>query len=473
MKLNQRIWRTVTGIEAALVLGIAGVAAGQEPPPAPPPEPPRAAPAAGPQAPEFRPAEAAAAPERKAEPTSLELSFKDGLVASAEGLFEIRVGGRFLVHGRAVDGGVAPSDTAFIRQARLYAEGTYRDAFGFKVEGDFAGGASSLQDAFGEWRAFGKLLAVRAGQWKVPVSLEELTSTRFIPFVERSVMNRLVPGRDAGVALRGAILDGALEYELGAWNGSGRNTSDDGDQKDVGGRLVFLPPQPLSGIHLGVSGTYGNQHERLLADVTEPSTGTRFLDWDAPVTTPAPAVTTGALLDGPSARAGLEVAYLRGPLRLQAEFLWSRFSLVETSAALGRVEATAIAWGWNAQAGFFLTGEELGKGGRPKVREPFKESGGGPGAIELAARVSQLRLGGHALQRAMASPENAAAPPANTSTDLVSEVAAGANWWPTPWFRISLDYVYAQYQDRIRISTAPGRSERRENAVLARVQVDF
>ncbi|MCI0339653.1 MAG: OprO/OprP family phosphate-selective porin [Planctomycetales bacterium] len=467
---------TGTGLSAVIALAVSRGARAQEPPPAPA-EPARPAPAARPQAPEFRPAEEAdpaKAPDKAAE---LELSFKDGLRVGAKGLFDLHIGGRAVVHARAVDGGLAPSDTVSLRQMRLEAEGTYRERFGFKVQGDFAGAAGSLQDGYGEWLVLGKALAVRAGQWKVPVSLEELTSTRFIAFVERSIVNRLAPARDIGAALRGAVAGGALEYELGAWNGSGRNASDDGDQKDVAGRLALMPFRPLGegplrGLLLAASGSYGNQHEVLLTDVTSPTTGTRLFDWDAAATTPAPAVTSGALLDGPRARVGLEAAWSLGPLGLQGEFLWAKLSLMEQSAALGRVEATAIVWGWYAQATFFLTGEDATRG-RPKVKRPFTESGGGPGAIEVAVRAAEWRMGDHPFRRAMASPENASPPPTNTSTDRVAEVAAGLNWWPTPWFRISVDYVFTQYQDRIRISTVPGRSERREDAVLARVQVDF
>ncbi len=446
-------------IVLGLVPGLVAVGRAQEPPPGTPPT-------VAPTAPEFRPADEPASPAEKPKEPPLEVSFKDGLRVHAKGVYDVHVGGWAIFTWRAADGGVAASDTFRFSSVRLRADGTIYDRFGFKVEGEFSG-APALTDGFAEARLLGKALTARAGQWKVPVGAEWLCSNPFELLVDVSPLRAIAPGRSPGAALRGSLLDGGMEYEVGAWNGSAANAPDDGDQKDVGGRVVLAPLAALGArgplaFSVGASGTHGNQHEVPLADLTVPSTGTRFLDWDA-----------GTLADGPRTRAGVEATLTVGPFAAQGEFLWSRMALSETSAPLGRVEATAILRGWIAQASVFLTGEAAAPNRRPKVGRPFEAEGGGPGALQLAARVAELRLEGHALARAMASPENAAVPPANTSTDRVSEVAAGVNWWPVPWVRVGVEYAFVQYQDRIRISTAPGRSERRENAFLVRAQVDF
>ncbi|MCI0342659.1 MAG: OprO/OprP family phosphate-selective porin, partial [Planctomycetales bacterium] len=369
---------------------------------------------------------------------------------------------------------VSAADGFAFSSIRLRVDGTISERFGFKVEGDFAG-APALTDGFAEAQLLGKAVGVRAGQWKVPVGAEWLCPNPFELLVDVSPLRRIAPGRSPGAALRGSVLGGGIEYEAGAWNGSAANSPDDGDQKDVGGRVVFSPLKALGAggpfaFALGASATRGNQHEVLVPDLTTPSTGTRFLDWDAAVAT-GPGATTGALLDGPRTRAGLEATLTLGPLAAQGELLWTRTSLSETSAALGRVEATAILWGWLAQVSLFFTEEDAAPYRRPSVKRPTTAEHGGPGAVQLAARVAEWRLDGHALARGMASAENGT--PTNTSTDRLVEVAGGLSWWPIPAFRVAVEYAFVQYQDRIRLSTAPGRSERRENAILVRVQVDF
>ena len=93
-----------------------------------------------------------------------------------------------------VDGGALGDDDDFyendnaaeVRAARLGIEGNFLQGWKYKLETDFADSTVDLKDAYIEYS--GELLEpayFRVGQYKTPNSLEELTSRRFLTFMER------------------------------------------------------------------------------------------------------------------------------------------------------------------------------------------------------------------------------------------------------------------------------------------------
>jgi phosphate-selective porin OprO/OprP len=94
------------------------------------------------------------------------------------------------------------------------------------------------------------------GQFKVPFSLENLTQSSALDNVDRTqTVKKICPAQDIGATGRdiGMTLSGKfswIEYTFGVFNGSGINTRDMNDRKDVVGRLVVRPVHFLS---LGVS----------------------------------------------------------------------------------------------------------------------------------------------------------------------------------------------------------------------------
>jgi phosphate-selective porin OprO and OprP len=195
----------------------------------------------------------------KQEKSPVDVWFEDGIRFKAkDGSFEGRLGGRFLAHYRDVfdrpqETVGAPTmrnvpDTIFVRQARIDLEGTIMKDWGFKVQVDFGSGlynqssgaapsnvTGTLRDGFVEWKKL-KEFQIRFGQWLVPLSQEDYSSSRFIDFAERSVMNRLHPGRELSLMFSGTILENSLDwYALvtngqGTLNDGGRNINDSNDQ---------------------------------------------------------------------------------------------------------------------------------------------------------------------------------------------------------------------------------------------------
>src|SRR5262249_49317264 len=128
-------------------------------------------------------------------------------------------------------------------------------------------GNPRLQDAYMNvhyWDAF----QIEAGKFKQPFSYEQLIQDRFVPTMERSLIDQLVPARDEGVMMHGQKLFGdRLDYAFSVSNGEINGDFDQNDRKDVAGRVVVRPfrgnwaPQSLQYLQLGVSGTTGFEQE--------------------------------------------------------------------------------------------------------------------------------------------------------------------------------------------------------------------
>ncbi len=173
--------------------------------------------------------------------------------------------------------------------------------------------APALYDALVEF-VLHEAVSIRIGQFKVPFSLEMTTSSSEIETIDRSqVVTRLSPGLDIGSSGRdiGAVVFGRagfLEYTLGVFNGAGINRADTNNRKDLAGRLAV---RPLSGLSLGGS----------------------YYDGSYAATAGAPSVVRD--------RIGADLAFLRGPLSLKADFI---------SAEDGGV----MRQGWYVQAAYFF-----------------------------------------------------------------------------------------------------------------------
>lgn len=170
------------------------------------------------------------------------LSFLANL-AIADEMVEVKPCGRLLLHSRFVRERAQAQkaeDTFFIKQARIGAKRDILERYGFKVEGDLGEGGARLKDGYIEVEGFDGL-NMKAGQFKVPFSQEELISFRFIGFVDRSIVNILTPKRDIGIMLYGGFLNGIIGYSAGVFNGDGENRADSNDEKDYAMRLLIHP----------------------------------------------------------------------------------------------------------------------------------------------------------------------------------------------------------------------------------------
>ncbi|MBI3097674.1 MAG: carbohydrate porin [Planctomycetes bacterium] len=400
--------------------------------------------------------------------------FKDGLkLKSADGNFTLDLGGRLQFQTRTFTSKNPGDSTFFNRGARLQAEGSFYKDWGYKVQydiltvaGGFANsnGAARVREGWVDWHRHPKL-ALRAGQWKEPYSLEVTTSSRFIDFVERSVASTLAPEYDTGLGISGKPWDPWIAYEIGIFNGNGHNARDNNDDKDVAGRIVLKPfaaadNKWIKGIQLGANVTEGNQ-EGAFGSISSPNTGTAFLQT---------AATTQAR--GGRTRWGGDLVWTVGPFKLQAEYSASEVELRNRVATLASQRSQEIEFdAWYVEALCVLTGEDV-QMGRRKPAARFLQDGGW-GQWEVAARFGQFRVDDDIFKTTAGGGMGIATKTGGTrSTEGLDEYTIGLNWWPNPNVRWSLNWVRNEFDDRVGFGAGAGSIDS-EDAVLMRFQVDF
>jgi phosphate-selective porin OprO/OprP len=167
----------------------------------------------------------------------------------ATGNFELWVGGRFQFEYFGITRKDAQDTNNFrVKQARFYFQGkAFVEGFTYKFQWEGNGGVT-LRDAYGNY-VITKGVQIRAGQFKVPYSRQELTSSGKLQFMNRSIVTDFfAPGRDVGIMGHNVHMFGenpddmALEWALGFFNGDGTNVSgNDNNWLGWAARLGFYP----------------------------------------------------------------------------------------------------------------------------------------------------------------------------------------------------------------------------------------
>ncbi len=329
-------------------------------------------------------------------------------------------------------------DATFFRTARLHAEGEMFDVFEYKIEMDFAGRDDAdlqrtlFKDVYLGVKDLPMLGRLRVGHFKEPFSLEELTSARFISFMERGLPNALVPQRNVGVMSLNHNESQTVTWAFGAFRQLDENPpfrQDDGGSAFTA-RATWLPwyDEPSEGrglLHLGLAYRYldfDNPVQRV-RQRPEINVGPRVVD-------------TGNFGNNVNAHfVGPEVAFVYGPFSAQAELVASQFERTGGSN-------DANFNGMYVYVSYFLTGENRaykrseGRFDRIKPLENFfrvrtgdGDVGTGRGAWEVLYRYSNLDL-------------------QNVDAAVLGGYAAdhtfGLNWYLNPNMRIMWNYIHTE-----------------------------
>jgi phosphate-selective porin OprO/OprP len=267
---------------------------------------------------------------------------------------------------------------------------------------------------------------VRVGQYKTPNSIEELTSRRFITFMERAAIIDAFE-QDRQIGLGGGVSGDNWGVDAGLFGQNAEDVNDNEGYALAGrGHYAFFPgsgePAEDSSdvIHLGASARYRNfDNDTFGSEVQYRQrpffhfTGTRSVD-------------TGEIEDSEGdVWVGGEFAWVRGPFSLQSEVANTFLQRKN-----GQDDANNL-WGGYLSASYFLTGEhrnydpEGGAFERVKVSNPLHE--GGIGAWEIAARADYIDLNDEGVK----------------GGEQASWIA-GVNWYVNDWVRFMLDGAVTQ-----------------------------
>ena len=387
-------------------------------------------------------------------------SLKDGFsIKSADGKYAVRLKGLLQTDGRFFlsDSAFPVTNTFFVRRARPILEATVGKYLEFRVQPDFGQGTTVLFDAYSDVKV-APTFAVRAGKFKPPVDLERLQSASDIVFAERALATNLAPNRDIGLQLSGDISTGLFTWQAGVFNGVpdlGNGDGDISDAKDFAGRIFLQPFKTgtLAGLGFGAGGSTGLERGTTavpaLASYRTPGQQTWFR-YASSTTTP----TTNVFADGRRQRLAPQAYFYTGPLGLHGEYIESWQAVSRAGAASVKLKHTA----WQATGSFFLTGEKNSwKSAAPK--KPFDPKAGTFGALELAARYSELGID-DATFPIFASP--------TTNPRRAKAYAIGLNWYLARAIKVVVDYEHTSFTG----GTATGDREP-ENFVVTRVQHSF
>lgn len=261
------------------------------------------------------------------------------------------------------------------RRARLGVQGDIPGGFSYKMELEFAGGDVEITDALIEYGAGD--IDIMVGQFNNFQSMEELTSSRFISFIERAAFTDAFGfSRRVGVAVEygsGPVLvqGGIFTDNLDDLPGS--------DRWSVDGRAAFFPEVGDTQLHFGGSIHY--------AEIGDGET-VRYRQRPLVHFTSERLVNTDRFDAESEFGLGLEFAAIRGPVHVHAE------AYRQEVGGLPVME-DAVFHGGMVEAGIFLTpGDSRGyRGGRFNRTRPARTVGeGGIGAIQLNLRYDYLEL---------------------------------------------------------------------------------
>lgn len=334
------------------------------------------------------------------------------------------------------------------RRVRLGAFGQIGDVASWISEVELAGNSVRLRDVFIGFETLPNARQVRVGQFREPYSLEGMTSSNFLTFMERGPTNVLSPARNWGVCgywhpddemwlfTLGLFRDGTQSsgQSLGddeAWAGTARLTGllvyDDGEESDSDGFRL---------LHVG-----GALSQRTPPNDTidfSPRTGSSLLTVED---NPGSPYLPSLVISSNSYQLyNLQAASVNGPFSLQWE--WLATSIQQTNGGPIFIHGTYV------YGSYFLTGEHRGydfsRGafGQVDVLRPLTRSrrnlDRGFGAIELGVRFSYFNMNSPNL------PLDVNGAPAQT---VLYELTTGLNWYLNSNLRLMFDYTAGMPDD--------------------------
>ena len=354
-------------------------------------------------------------------------------IRSKDGNFEMEFGGRLQFDWRSYTGTATPPNSFFIRRARLEAGGFLFKHYEYKVQADFADtGSTLLRDGFINVN-YAKGAQFQFGQFKAPFSQEELQSSKYIDFVERSSVSGLAPSRTPGLMLHGQVLDGVLEYSAGAFNGRKELGANNSSTPEGYVRLRLTPFKGFSFGGAFADGRHSNDSS------FRGRTASQSIVFFKPVP-----------VNGEIVRANGEFWWRYKNFSLRGEYDQTHQARQGLGPEGGNLPGV-IGKGYVLQTTYLLTGESKGDSGiTPK--KTFLESPRGLGAWELAFRYENLQ---------MHDSEN---------PNRAEAFTLGVNWWLSKFVRYQSNFVFERFKDPQRAPT-PGDSD--HFGYLSRIQVIF
>ncbi len=306
-------------------------------------------------------------------------------------------------------------------------------------------------DVFVNFKAH-SLFNAQIGQFDAPFTMENRTSDKYIPFMERSLAVRAVgipTNKEIGLMLWGEDDKKIVHYALGVFNGEGQNRLNTDSRGDFIAR-VFVHPLAtvmkgeLKDLQIGGSFRYGSRDPKFTSyDYPALSTQGNYTFWS-----PSYTGSKGVTHILPSADQIGGAAELRVPVSivdLNSEFVYVKNDTreaVEGYQATNTERLGAInGFSYYIELGVWAYGKRdinglLGYENLPHLDFSKPDPANPPHALQLLAKWEQLDL-----KYASASRGGAVDAKGIDGKIKVNAFSLGANYWYTKHIRLSANYV--------------------------------
>jgi len=353
--------------------------------------------------------------------------WKNGMrIESSDGNFKFKFGGRIQVdwatfnesQGIKQTIGSSANGTEF-RRARFYNSGLLYGNIKYKLQLDFAEGIPEFKDAYIMITDIPLAGFIQIGHFKEPFGFDELTSSKHITFMERSLLSEDEPSRNTGIMIGNSLKNERLSFRLGVFKDTddfGKST-DENDKYNITSRLYGLPihkPGQNRIMHLGLSYSHrspkGNEYELTIAP--ESNMANDYL--------------TTAFSDASQRRLiQSEALYINGSFALESEMIFGKVNRTNS----GSSDFKSV--GYYSTVSWFLTGESKQystDGELDRITPNRNYNGQGEwGAWEVALRYSSIDLGDYG--------------------NKLSNVTLGLNWYLNPVTRFMFNYIYSDVEN--------------------------
>ncbi|MBZ0267195.1 OprO/OprP family phosphate-selective porin, partial [bacterium] len=251
-------------------------------------------------------------------------------MSSSDGSVKLKMGGRLqddwvFQRGEAAleDAlGTTLEDGTEFRRIRFYFAGTVGNVTEFKAQLDFVGGNVGVKDLYVGVKKIPGLGTVRVGNQYEPMGLNEMTSSKYITFIERATPMAFTASRRSGLLATNHA--GPVMWSGMFWRETdGTGMASGSGEYNVTGRVAMVPLKEDDGrrlVHLGVSASHRNPAGGMVKYSAHPENHM----------TPS-FVSTGDLAATDANVFAAEAAAVVGPFSVQGEFLTSRTTTADGS----------------------------------------------------------------------------------------------------------------------------------------------
>lgn len=348
-----------------------------------------------------------------------------------DGDFSFKLGGRIMVDYLEAGQDVTPlASGVYFRRARIELEGRMFGDWEYKAEYDFAENAVTAKDLFVTYTGFDNK-EILIGQFKQPWSLEELSSSKQLAFLERSLMNSAwSTAHRTGLGGRIYGDNYSLTASVYGKEAGVANTANTDEPISYGARFVWAPVLSASELlHFGIA--YADE-----SIATGEGVRLRARPEARPLGTNSRLIDTGNIADATGqTKLGLEAAWMSGGFSVQGEY-----QVVDVDSV---TEGDPSFSGYYVEARWFPSGEV-----RPYKMSTGAFSGIKPlsidGAWEYRIRVSNVDL----------EDAGVTAAAGNAEAGKEDNISVGVTYYPNANVRWMLEYIKADVK-----SLAPAQEE--------------